>query len=161
MSVSKTSKTLNYMNSPLIVPYFSLFIVIWTYLRHYINFVILYATFTEFRTVGPFELNWETQQYKCWISQYITFALLAVLQSINLLWLFFILRIAYNIAFAKVIQDVRSDDEESEAEKDGERGQNGSARHEAKQKKANGGAVDGKAPEPKNTEAEVERKKER
>ena len=156
MTVSKTSKTLNYINSPLIVPYFSLFIVIWTYLRHYINLVILYATLTEFRAIGPFELNWETQQYKCWISQYITFALLAILQGINLLWLFFILRIAYNITFAKVIQDVRSDDEESEAEKDGGRGQTGTARHEAKQKKANG-----KAPEPNNTEAVVERERER
>ena len=159
--MSKTSKTLNYMKSPLIVPYFSFFIVIWTYLRHYINLVILYATLTDFRTVGPFELNWETQQYKCWISQYITFALLASLQSINLLWLFFILRIAYNIAFAKVIHDVRSDDEASEEERDGEHVQkNGTAEHEAKQKKANGRIANGKAPEP-NTEAVGERKKER
>lgn len=154
MSPSKTSKTLNYINSPLIVPYFSLFIAIWTYLRHYINLVILYATLTKFRTVGPFELNWETQQYKCWISQYITFALLASLQSINMFWLFFIVRIAYNIAFAKVIQDVRSDDEESEEEKEGEAGR------ESKEKKANGRIANGKAPEP-NTEAVVERKKER
>ena len=148
------------MKSPLIVPYFSFFIVIWTYLRHYINFVILYATLTEFRTVGPFDLNWETQQYKCWISQYITFALLAILQSINLLWLFFILRIAYNIAFAKVIHDVRSDDEASEEERDGDRAQTGRAEHEASRKKANGGVSNGKAPEP-NGETVVERKKQR
>lgn len=160
MSYSKTSKTLNYMNSPLIVPYFALFIAIWTYLRHYINLVILYATLTKFRTVGPFELNWETQQYKCWISQYITFALLASLQSINMFWLFFIVRIAYNIAFAKVIQDVRSDDEESEEEKEGGGGQAGIAGREPKEKKANGRIANGKAPEP-NTEAVAERKKER
>ena len=159
MSFSKTSKTFNYINSPLIVPYFSLFIAIWTYLRHYINIVILYATLTEFRTVGPFDLNWETQQYKCWISQYITFALLASLQSINLLWLFFIVRIAYNIAFAKVIQDVRSDDEESDEEKEGEGGQIDTAGHEAKENKPNGRLANGKAPKP-NTEAVAERKKE-
>ena len=142
------------------VPYFSLFIVIWTYLRHYLNLVILYATLTEFRTVGPFELNWETQQYKCWISQYITFALLASLQSINLFWLFFIARVAYNIAFAKVVQDARSDDEESEEEKESEGGQVGAAGREAKHIKENGRIGNGKAHEP-NNEAMVERKKER
>lgn len=122
--------------------------------------MILYATLTEFRTVGPFELDWETQQYKCWISQYITFALLASLQSINMFWLFFIARIAYNIAFAKVIQDVRSDDEESEEEKESEGGQVSTAGRRAKEKKANGSIANGKAPEP-NTEAVVEKKKER
>ena len=159
ISCSKTSKTLNYINSPLVVPYFSVFIVIWTYLRHYINLVILYATLTEFRSVGAFDLNWETQQYKCWISQYITFALLAILQSINMLWLFFIGRIAYNIAFAKLIQDVRSDDEESGEEKEGESRKAGVAGREAKEKRANGRLTNGKAPEP-NAESVAERKKE-
>lgn len=162
MSFSKTSKTLNYINSLLIVPYFSVFIAIWTYLRHYINLVILYATLTEFRTVGPFELNWETQQYKCWISQYITFALLAILQSINMFWLFFIVRIAYNIAFAKVVQDVRSDDEDSEEEKEDESGQVHIAGREAKEKKSNGRLGNGQTIEPSaSAEAVLERKKER
>ena len=82
------------------------------------------------------------------------------MQSINLLWLFFIIRIAYNIAFAKVVQDVRSDDEESEEEKESESGQLGIAGHEAKEKKANGGVANGNALKP-NTEAVSERKKER
>lgn len=46
------------------------------------------------------------------MSQYITFALLASLQSINLFWLFFILKIACRILSEKVIEDVRSDDED-------------------------------------------------
>ena len=33
--------------------------------------------------IGPYELNWETEQYKCWIAQYITFGLLASLQAEN------------------------------------------------------------------------------
>ena len=69
---------------------------------------------TDFRTIGPFDLNWVTQQYKCRLSQSITFGLLACLQSINLFWLFFILKIAYNIVFNKQVQDVRSDDEDEE-----------------------------------------------
>lgn len=86
----------------------------WIYLRHYINLKILWAVLTEFRTVGPFELNWETEQYKCWISQYITFALLASLQAVNLFWLFLILRILKNYLVNSVKRDERSDNEEEE-----------------------------------------------
>lgn len=111
-----TSKTLNYIDSILVGPYFGAFIFIWIYLRHYINLHVLYATLTEFRTVGPYELNWETQQYKCWISQIITFSLLAILQAVNLFWLFLILRIAKNFVFTSVGKDERSDDEATEDE---------------------------------------------
>ena len=89
---------------------------VWIYLRHYINLRILWATLTEFQTVGPFELNWETEQYKCWISQYVTFSLLAMLQAVNLFWLFLILRIAKNYVFTSVAQDERSDDEDDDEE---------------------------------------------
>ena len=112
----QTSKVLNYLRSPITVPYFTFFIIVWTYLRHYINLRILYSILTDFRTVGPYELNWETQQYKCWIAQYISFALLASLQSINLFWLYLILRVAANVVFKKEEKDVRSDDEDDEAE---------------------------------------------
>src|ERR1700710_3039647 len=98
-----------------------MFVCIWTYLRHYLNLKILWAVLTEFRTVGPFELNWETQQYKCWISQYITFALLASLQAVNLFWMFLILRILANYVFTSVVEDERSDaeDEDEEVEENG------------------------------------------
>lgn len=66
--------------------------------------------------MGPFELNWETQQYKCWISQYITFSLLAALQAMNLFWLFLILRIAKNYVISNVKKDERSDNEDDEEE---------------------------------------------
>lgn len=80
-------------------------------MRHYLNLRILYATLTEFRTVGPFELNWDTQQYKCWISQYITFSLLACLQALNLFWLYLVVGIAKNYVMASGLSDSRSDDE--------------------------------------------------
>ena len=89
---------------------------VWVYLRHYLNLRILWATLTEFRSVGPFELDWETQQYKCWISQYITFSLLALLQAVNLFWLFLILRIAKNYVFSNAIADERSDSEEEDTD---------------------------------------------
>ncbi|KAJ5894747.1 hypothetical protein N7495_006438 [Penicillium taxi] len=107
-----TSKTLNYLDSYITIPYFATFVGMWIYLRHFLNLKILWAVLTEFRTVGPFELNWETQQYKCWISQYITFGLLASLQAVNLFWLFLILRILANYVFNNITKDERSDDEE-------------------------------------------------
>ncbi|EEP80087.1 longevity-assurance protein 1 [Uncinocarpus reesii 1704] len=109
-----TSKTLNYLDSSFMGPYFALFVFVWIYMRHYLNLRIIWAVLTEFRTVGPFELNWDTQQYKCWISQYITFSLLSALQAINLIWLFFILRIAKNYVFNNIKQDERSDNEEDD-----------------------------------------------
>jgi very-long-chain ceramide synthase len=91
--------------------------VVWIYLRHFLNLRILWSLLTEFRTVGPYELNWETEQYKCWISNIITFALLAMLQALNLFWLFFILRIAYRVAVHNVKEDDRSEPE-SDVEQD-------------------------------------------
>lgn len=100
---------------------------IWAYLRHYINLRILYALSpisipglpfpaNEFATVGSYTLNWETQQYKCWISQIITFALLAALQAVNAFWFFLIVRILWRLVFAGVQKDDRSDDEDEDEE---------------------------------------------
>ncbi|KAH7068419.1 TLC domain-containing protein [Paraphoma chrysanthemicola] len=111
-----TSKCLNYVDAPFVGPYFFLFMVIWGYLRHYINLKLLYSILTDFTTVGPYELNWVTQQYKCWISQYISFTLLALLQLVNLFWFFFILRIAYRFIVYKDADDDRSEYEPSEDE---------------------------------------------
>ena len=79
---------------------------------------LLYSITTEFSTVGPFELNWETEQYKCWISQYIAFALLTALQTLNLFWLFLLLRMGYKyvVSWGHVAEDDRSEDEGSEDE---------------------------------------------
>ena len=129
-----TSKTLNYLDSFIVGPYFALFAGIWIYTRHYINLCILYATLTEFRTVGPYELNWETEQYKCWISQVITFALLASLQAVNLFWLYLIVRIAKNYVFNTEWADERSDNDETGDEEVDQKKIN----HEAKKALENG-----------------------
>ncbi|GAB7354146.1 hypothetical protein MBLNU459_g4705t1 [Dothideomycetes sp. NU459] len=113
-----TSKCLNYVNSPVTAPYFVVFIGVWTYLRHYLNLRILYAVLTEFRTVGPFELNWETQQYKCWISQIVTFSLLAALQAVNLFWFVLIMRILWRFISTPVLADERSEDEDEDEDEE-------------------------------------------
>ncbi|KAF4783862.1 TLC domain-containing protein [Colletotrichum scovillei] len=93
---------------------FGVCIAVWIYLRHYINLRILYSALpgSEFSTVGPYELNWETEQYKCPLSNFITFGLLALLQALNLFWLYCLLRSAYKFVFLGVAKDDRSEDEE-------------------------------------------------
>lgn len=89
---------------------------VWAYLRHYLNLRIIWSLFTEFKTVGPYELNWETQQYKCDLSFFITLALLSSLQALNLFWWFFIVRIAYRFVVYQTADDDRSEAEASEGE---------------------------------------------
>lgn len=68
----------------------------------------------EFETIGPYELNWDTQQYKCLLSQSITFGLLSVLQAVNIFWYVLIIRIAIRYVSKGDAKDTRSDDEEEE-----------------------------------------------
>ncbi|KAI9802721.1 MAG: hypothetical protein M1825_002743 [Sarcosagium campestre] len=141
-----TSKCLNYLDSPIVGPYFGLFVGVWVYLRHYINLRILYSILTDFRTVGPYKLDWAGGQFKCWISQAISFALLASLQAVNLFWLFLILRIARNYVFSKELGDDRSDDEEEEEDREEdveEKRKTGSDQKKSLNGKLTGGHVDG------------------
>jgi len=112
----QTSKTLNYLDHWLTGPYYFTFMCVWIYLRHYLNLRILLSLFTEFRTIGPYGIVWETEQYKGFLSFVITLGLLGSLQALNLFWLFFILRIAYRFVVHNVAKDDRSDVEESELE---------------------------------------------
>lgn len=123
----QTSKVLNYVDSMFTPPYFIFFMGVWAYLRHFINLRILYSLFpydlpfitapaNEFATVGSYTLDFPSQQYKCWISQAITFCLLAVLQAVNVFWFFLICRILARFLFKGVQKDERSDDEEEDEE---------------------------------------------
>jgi acyl-CoA-dependent ceramide synthase len=115
------SKSLNYVESQLQGWAFSLCIVVWIYLRHYINLRILYSTLPggEFSTVGPYVLAWDTEQYKCPLANAITFGLLAALQALNIFWLYCLVRNAYKFAVLGEAKDDRS-----EAEDEGEVEQN-------------------------------------
>ncbi|KAF2863189.1 longevity assurance proteins LAG1/LAC1 [Piedraia hortae CBS 480.64] len=125
-----TSKVLNYLDSVFTPPYFVFFIGVWAYTRHYLNLIILASllppttlklpfsdktlTTGQFKTVGSYELNWDTQQYKCWISQSITFFLLAALQAVNIFWFVLIVRVLLRIVLKGEQKDERSDDEDEE-----------------------------------------------
>lgn len=73
---------------------------------------------SQFATIGPYQLDWDTQQYKCWISHYITFGLLAALQGVNLFWLFLVLRILWRVVktLGQEQRDERSEDDSDEDE---------------------------------------------
>lgn len=139
----QTSKSLNYIDSSIQGPYFAFFMCVWIYMRHYLNLGIIYSIFTEFRTVGPYELDWAAEQYKCWISQGISLTLLSALQALNLFWLFFIIRIAYRFVFYNVAKDDRSDADESEAEEEAEGQEGEKAPLVANGATANGHSVNG------------------
>ncbi|KAM7195005.1 longevity assurance proteins LAG1/LAC1 [Naviculisporaceae sp. PSN 640] len=140
-----TSKTLNYIDHWLIGPYYGLFCVVWIYMRHYLNLRILVSLFNEFKTVGPYELNWETGQYKCDLAFYITGTLLSLLQMLNLFWLFYILRIAYRFVVHNVAKDDRSDEEESEGEAENENGNEKTYAEAAAAAAASGAQTNGSA----------------
>lgn len=111
--IEQTSKISNYLDHWITPVYFVFFIGVWAYLRHYLNLTILASLLPngEFATVGPYELNWVAEQYKCWISQTITFVLLASLQAVNLFWFVLIIRILVRFLVTSEAKDERSDDE--------------------------------------------------
>ncbi|KAL3229202.1 Ceramide synthase LAG1 [Nakaseomyces bracarensis] len=103
------SKILNYLDSVFTPVVFILFVSSWIYLRHVVNLRILWSVLTEFKTEGPYLLNFATSQYKCWISQPIVFGLIFALQLVNLYWLFLIFKILYRLVCQGVQKDERSD----------------------------------------------------
>ncbi|KAK1023028.1 sphingosine N-acyltransferase lag1 [Friedmanniomyces endolithicus] len=123
-----TSKIFNYLDFWITGPYFVMFLCIWAYLRHYINLLVLKTLISpgripytnirtgEFATVGPYELNWELQQYKSSVSQPMVFLLLASLQTINIIWFFLLVRIALRYLIKGEQKDERSEDEAEEEE---------------------------------------------
>ncbi|TVY89113.1 Sphingosine N-acyltransferase-like protein [Lachnellula willkommii] len=111
-----TSKSLNYLDSPFQGPYFGICISAWIYLRHYLCLRIILSLFNEFKTVGPYELDWEAEQFKSPLSNVIALVLLSALQALNLFWLFCLLRSAYRLVVYRIAKDDRSEVEESELE---------------------------------------------
>jgi acyl-CoA-dependent ceramide synthase len=93
----------------------------WIYLRHYLNWKILISEFYEFKTVGPYILNWETEQYKCELSHWISTILLGGLQALNLYWGFLILRVAWRFGVKGELADERSEDEDEELDEEDRR----------------------------------------
>ena len=109
---------LKYLDSPILVPYYALFVSVWIYMRHYINLRIICALFDEFKTVGPYYLNFATGHFKCELAFWIALGLLGTLQALNIFWLVYIVRIACRFILDSTADDERSEDDEEEGEGD-------------------------------------------
>ncbi|KAK8121261.1 TLC domain-containing protein [Apiospora kogelbergensis] len=112
------SKSLHYIDSAIVGPFFATNVGVWIYMRHYLNIRILISILTEFKTVGPYELDWHAEQYKCWISNVIVLVLLSFLQSLNLFWLWCLLRSGFRYVVYNIKKDDRSEGEEDSATED-------------------------------------------
>lgn len=108
------SKTFNYINSPLEVPFFLFFVFIWFYTRHWLNWKMLWSVSYEYLNIGPSILDFNSEQYKCWISLPMVWVLIAALQLLNLYWFALVIRILFRVVVYNVKKDERSDSEDDE-----------------------------------------------
>lgn len=111
------AKCYNYVDDQSTMP-FAIFIVIWTYGRHYLNLKILWSVWSEFKLI-PQHVRvfdpWNDQWMPDWM-QWQIFTPIALLQCINLFWWYLALRIMVRALLKQDIKDDRSDDEDEEPE---------------------------------------------
>ncbi|KIM68795.1 hypothetical protein SCLCIDRAFT_13535 [Scleroderma citrinum Foug A] len=93
---------------------FLLFLVSWTYFRHYLNIRILWSVWTEFDLVPETARIWapETGAWLVYWMKYQIFMPLFLLQVLNLFWYYLIWRVAIR-SMTNTLTDVRSDDEDN------------------------------------------------
>ncbi|KAG7096857.1 hypothetical protein E1B28_004265 [Marasmius oreades] len=110
-----SSKVLNYIqwtNAKVVT--FAIFVVVWTYFRHLLNFKILWSVWYEYDLVPETSRQWVWKQgtYLNWWMRYQVFLPLLLLQLLNLFWYYLILRILVRaIAAPTKVDDERSEDE--------------------------------------------------
>ncbi|KAJ6539437.1 TLC domain-containing protein [Mycena capillaripes] len=118
------SKLLNYLQLERAkVVSFGVFVVLWTYFRHYLNLVILWSVWTEFDLVPEHARRWVATEgvYLAGWMKYQVFIPIALLQMINLFWYFLILRILVRTILISETDDDRSDDEGDDEEEEEEK----------------------------------------
>ncbi|KAJ3843399.1 longevity assurance proteins LAG1/LAC1 [Lentinula raphanica] len=109
------SKLLNYLRADRAkVVSFVIFIFIWTYFRHILNFYILYSVWFEYDMIPESSKVWvwANGTYLNWWMKYQVFTPLLLLQFLNLFWYFLIMRVLHRAVVGNEVDDVRSDDED-------------------------------------------------
>ncbi|KAG5639274.1 hypothetical protein H0H81_004935 [Sphagnurus paluster] len=114
------SKLLNYIqwNRAKTVS-FGIFLIVWTYFRHYLNFKILWSVWFEIPIAPESSKVWNATQgtyLPSWMPTQI-FIPLALLQLLNLFWYYLMIRILYRALSTKNVDDDRSDDEDDDVDK--------------------------------------------
>jgi len=93
---------------------FGIFVLIWTYLRHYLNLYMLYSVYYDFDLIPQWARRWSPEEGVWMVSwmRWQIFIPMFLLQLVNLFWYFLILRIMYRALTKKELADERSDDED-------------------------------------------------
>lgn len=117
------SKMLNYLqldNAKVVS--FAIFVFVWTYFRIYLNIVILWSVWSEFKLLPAWTQQWKPELgvWMPWWLQWQIFGPLFILLCLNLMWYYLILRIAWKAIMRTDITDDRSDDEGDAEEDEGE-----------------------------------------
>lgn len=104
---------------------FVIFLVVWTYMRHYLNIRILQSVWTHFDLI-PVEWRSWTSDKGWWLfygfgsgaiprwMKYQIFAPILALQLVNTFWSFLIWRILFRMATGQKATDVREEEEDRE-----------------------------------------------
>ncbi|GAA5892554.1 hypothetical protein JCM8208_005849 [Rhodotorula glutinis] len=121
------SKCLNYLDlQRTSEASFVFFLVIWTYMRHYLNLRILWSVWTEFDLIPERYRSWTTEGNAWWLWEGLgtgavpkwmrlqIFAPILALQLVNAFWTYLILRILVRILSGKNARDVREEDEDAQ-----------------------------------------------
>jgi len=106
------TKLLNYMNLSAKNPVFAVFVVLWTYFRHYLNLMMIKSAWTEMWLMPEWAQKWNPKEgvwFAPWM-QYQVIAPIVLLQLVNLFWYVLIWRILIR-ALLVDLDDERSDDE--------------------------------------------------
>jgi len=115
------SKLLNYIQwERAKVVAFGLLVIIWSYFRHWINFLILWSVWAELELLPVHGRQWNPSEgvYLAWWMRWQMLLGLGALQVLNLFWYFLILRILVRTIVTKETTDERSDDEDQQSEKE-------------------------------------------
>ncbi|KAG7096855.1 hypothetical protein E1B28_004263 [Marasmius oreades] len=110
------SKILNYIQwERAKVVSFVIFVFVWTYFRHLMNFKILWSVWYEYDLIPETSRRWiwSDGTYLTWWMKYQAFTPLLLLQILNLFWYYLIWRVAVRaIAAPTEVDDLRSEDED-------------------------------------------------
>ncbi|KAF9268067.1 longevity assurance proteins LAG1/LAC1, partial [Marasmius fiardii PR-910] len=100
---------------------FAIFVCVWTYLRHLLNFKILWSVWYEYDSIPEASKRWVWADgtYLNWWMKYQVFVPLLLLQFLNLFWYYLIWRVAVRaVAAPTEVDDVRSEDEDDGDDED-------------------------------------------
>lgn len=96
---------------------FAIFVVIWTYFRHYLYGLVIIPSAWNFLDIAPEKgLDWERELYVCPLAWKIMLGLMIPLQLVCIFWYVLILRILYKAVTGQQLEDEREKDDGAESE---------------------------------------------